>query len=183
MLQGQFMGQNHSMFTMGTGLKSQLLMKRKMWIFIGSLLCIALIVGYVCFYNYLPPRTPLKIARVQSDLQIPSKWELLDFKEEYSFNGEGEIYILFQMSEVEIENIIQESIGKKYKKLTQENLISDKLLNESTMKTGYNIHGKNLSEITNGYYRLEANNLNGMDFGLTVLNIEKMELIVYVSIP
>lgn len=158
-------------------------MTKKMWLVAGSLLCIGAIIGYIIFYNWLPPRTPLKIAQVHSGLNIPRNVNVINFNEAYSFNGEGEIYILIKMNEETTQNIVKQCTKKLYKKLTIENLIADKLVAPSTIKDGYNIHGKDITAIENGYYRLVVTNLQEMDFKIVVLDIEKRELVVYVSIP
>lgn len=154
-----------------------------MWLIIGSIFCVVAAIGYYMFYDNLPPRTPLKIARVRSRLDISKKAQVIDFNEVYSSTGEGEIYVLLKMDETTIENIVQKCKQKNYKKLTVENLIMDKLIDASIIGHEYNIHGKDITLIKEGYYRLEAYNLQEMDFCITVLDIEKKELIVYVSFP
>jgi hypothetical protein len=158
-------------------------MKKGMWLIIGSILCVIIGIGYYIFYDNLPPRTPLKIARLRSGLDIPREMKIADFKEVYSSTGEGEIYVLLKMDETTLENIVQKCKQGNYKKLTVENLLADKLIDASTMGFGYNIHGKDITLIKEGYYRLEAYNLMEMDFCITVLDVEKKELIIYVSFP
>ena len=154
-----------------------------MWLIIGILFCVVASIGYYIFSDHLPPRTPLKIARLRSGLDIPKEAQLADYKEVYAFNGEGEIYVKFKIDDTNVDNIIMQCKKKNYKKLTVKNLIIDKLIDVGSLKHQYFILGKDITLIKEGFYQLDAVNLNEMDFCITILDIEKMQLIVYVSFP
>lgn len=158
-------------------------MKKRMWLIIGSIFFVIVIVVYYSFYDHLPPRTPLKIARVQSGLDIPKDVQVADFKEEYSFSGEGFIYVLIRLDEKTMNNIIQKCIKEKYSKLTIDNLIADKLIHPATKEYGYKIYDKDITSIKEGYYKLNAIDLNKLDFGITVIDEQKKEVIIYISTP
>lgn len=132
--------------------------------------------------NYLPPRTAYKVARIQSNLRIENSFKVSDFTEEYSFTGEGIINIVFQLNEKEVETLEASCKEKGYKKVTVENLIDDGFL-EKDPKMGMNLYNRDIQKIDNGYYRLVARDLYNMDFGITILDISKKELIIYVSMP
>lgn len=132
--------------------------------------------------NYLPPRTPYKAARIQSNLKIENSFKVLDFTEEYTFTGEGIINIVFQLDEKEVETLELSCKNKGYKKVTNENLIEDGFLDKDP-ELGMNLYSRDIRDIDNGYYRLVARDLYNMDFGITVLDISKKELIIYVGIP
>lgn len=150
-----------------------------MWIFIVS---IALVIAFFSCSNYLPPRTAYKVARIQSDLKIQSDFEVLDYTEEYTFNGEGVINIVFKLSDIELESLMQVCEKKGYKKTTVDNLIKDGFLNENP-DYGMQLYNRDIRKVTNGYYKLKAKDLSKMDFSITVLDILNKELIIYVNIP
>ena len=156
-------------------------MKKKMWLIIGILFCVVVSIGYNIFSDHLPPRTPLKIARLRSRLDIPKETQLADFKEVYAFTGEGEMYVKFKLDDTNIDNIITQCKKKNYKKLTVKNLIIDKLIDIGSLKHQYFIQGNDITLIKEGLYQLEAINMNEMDFCITILDVEKKQLIVYVS--
>lgn len=132
--------------------------------------------------NYIPPRTAYKAARTQCDLKILDSFKVLDFKEEYSHTGEGFINIVFQLNDNELEALVEDCKENKYKKISIDNLIKDGFLYENP-EYGMSLYNRNIREITNGYYRLTARDIKKMDFGITVLDVSKKELIIYVSIP
>lgn len=149
-------------------------MKQLMWIINILMIMIA------C--NYLPPRTAYKSARTHSDLKILDSFKVLDYTEEYSHTGEGVINIVFQLSDSELETIIKSCKDKKYDRISIDNLVKDGFLDENP-EYGKSLFNRNIREINNGYYKLINRDLNKMNFTITVLDISKKELIIYVSIP
>lgn len=180
MQQALYMELLHSIFTMAS--INRIKMKKRMWLIIGSI-SVLVIVGYYAFYDHLLPRTPLKIARNQSGLDIPNDIQIVNFKEEYSFNGEGFIYVLLKLDEKNMNSIIEKCIKQKYIKLNIENLINDKLIHTETKKYGYKIYDRDISSIQEGYYKLNAIDLDKLDFSITVIDVQKKELMIYISIP
>ena len=132
--------------------------------------------------NYLSPRTAHKVARIQSDLKIDKTVKVLDFNEKYSHTGEGLINIVFQLSDAELEAAVKDCKENRYKEISIDNLISDGFLHENP-EYGISLYNRNIREITNGYYRFIARDIEKLDFGITVLDVSKKELIIYVSIP
>jgi len=143
-------------------------MKKNVIITIGLLL---LFFAYT-YWDYLPPRTPLKIARIHSGLNISNKSQLVSFEEKYSFTGEGFIYIRFMLNDVEISRIIKECINKKYTILSEKNLLKDNL------SVGFKLRNKNIFDIKSGYYHL-IGNIKEISFTITVIDDVKNELIIY----
>lgn len=143
---------------------------------------IVLLLGYF-FRDYLPPRTPLKIARLQSGLDIPNSVQILEYKEEYSFTGEGFIYVELKFNKEEFDKAFINSHKNEYKKLIIKNLILDKLIYSQTKEHGYKVYNLDITKIKNGYYKLNARNLDNLDYGITVIDFQKKHLIVYISIP
>lgn len=74
---------------------------KKMTIALSVVIITASVFVILKYLDYLPPRTPLKIARMQSNLNIPHDARVIDFKEEYSFTGEGYIYILMGLNDAQ----------------------------------------------------------------------------------
>lgn len=157
-------------------------MKNQMWLFIGSVVCIATAIGAFTYRDYLPPRTPYKIARIESNLRISKDFKVKDFEENYSFSGEGFVYVVFKLDDQQIESVIQECQKNNYKVLNTINLINDGFLS-SDPNYGIGLHKKNIRDIKEGYYQLKAKDLKNMDFSITVLDKANKELIIYVSIP
>lgn len=154
-----------------------------MILIIGVLILVTIIFVIFKYNDYLPPRTPLKIARIQSGLNLPKDLQIIDFKEEYSFNGEGFIYILLKFDNKTLESVIKECIKEKYSKLTIDNLVAEELIHFDTKKYGYTIYDKDITLIKEGYYKLNAIDLDNGDFTITVIDEQKKELMIYVSIP
>ena len=144
------------------------------------LFCIVILSTIYFFKNYLPPRTAYKVARINSDCIIKDEFKVIEFKEEYSFNGEGFINIIFKLSKNEIFNLTQSCKEKNYKKNTIENLIKDKFIDDN--EHGINLYSRDIRKI-NGYYKLSSKDLKKLDFSITVLDTLNNELIIYVSIP
>lgn len=143
---------------------------------------IVLLLGYF-FRDHLPPRTPLKIARLQSGLDIPNSVQIIEYKEEYSFTGEGFIYVELKFNKEEFDKVFINSHKNGYKKLILKNLILDKLIYSQTKEHGYTVYNLDITKIKNGYYKLNARNLDNLDYGITVIDFQKKHLIVYISIP
>lgn len=153
-----------------------------MWLKVCSVIFVILIIGYYVFSDYLPPRTPLKSVRLNSGLKISRDIQVLDFEENYSSTGEGSEFVVIKLNKDEVSSVMQECINKKYKKLTIDNLVKDGFLDRNP-EFGISLPKKDIRSINEGYYQLNANDLEQMDFGITVLDIDKGELIVYVSFP
>jgi hypothetical protein len=154
---------------------------KKMILIIGALVVIVFLLFK--YNDHLPPRTPLKIARIQSGLDIPKDIQIIDFKEEYSFSGEGFIYVLLKLDDKDLDYVTKECIKNKYSKLTIDNLVTDKLIHSDTKEYGYTVYDKDITSIKEGYYKLNAIDLNKRDFTITVIDEQKKELIIYISIP
>jgi len=151
-------------------------------IIIGSFLMIVIAIGTYQFRNYLPPRTPYKIARIHTDLTILDSYKLITFNENYSLSGEGVIYIVFKLNNREFDNLVRDCQFKNYTDLTTNNLIKDGFLDPNP-EFGIRLYDRSIRDIGEGYYKLEAKDLKSMDFNLTILDIVKKELIIYVCFP
>lgn len=70
-------------------------------IFMLTIIAVGIIVslGFILFWDYIPPRTAHKVARIHSDLDIKSDFKVNYFSEKYSFTGDGLIEIKFELTE------------------------------------------------------------------------------------
>ena len=172
-----------SNITYGKGVQPSLnRMKNKIDLFIGGLVWVLCILGVIRYKDNLPPRTPYKIARVETQLTILNTFKVKEFEENYRINGSGLICIVFELNEKELENVVRECQKDKYKEVTIENLIEDGFLDSKT-EYGPFLYKRNIREIQEGFYQLKKNSLKNMDFTITVIDKEKRELIVYKNIP
>lgn len=148
----------------------------------GALFLLILFFLYFKYSDHLPPSTPLKIARIQSGLVIDRNVKIIEFKEEYSFNGEGYIYVRLKLHENNLHDIIKVMEKEKYKKLTYENLVKDKFI-ERDSGCGIKLYDKDINLIKDGFYQLNFIKMNKLDFQITVIDLQKKELIVFVNLP
>ena len=153
-----------------------------MWLNIGSVIFVFIAIGYYVFSDYLPPRTPLKIVRLKSGLKVPKSIQVLDFEENYSLTGEGYEFVVIKLNKDDVNSIMHECICKKYKKLTIDNLVKDGFIDRNP-EFGIILPKKDIRSINEGYYQLNVTDLQQMDFSITILDMDKGELIIYVSFP
>jgi hypothetical protein len=156
---------------------------KKIILIISTFVLAVIILLFYNYKDYLPPRTPMKIARVESGLEIPQNIQIIDFKEEYSFTGEGYVFVLMKFNDIALDDVMHECINKRYKKISIENLMIDKLINPNNKDYGFVINSKKITTINDGYYKLNAKDLNKRDFSIVIIDKKKKELIVYVSFP
>src|SRR5690606_15372076 len=77
------------------------------------LLCIA----YITWTDSLLPRTPLKVARLISGLEISNEVKFKMLRDEWSPNGDGVTHIRATLTDKELSDFINQSIQKSYKSL------------------------------------------------------------------
>ncbi len=130
------------------------------------------------------PKTAYNVARKRCDLEIKETYKVLDYTEEYSFNGEGVVNIIFQLNNKDLEDLAESCKKKKYKAVTLKNLIDDEFIDDNSIY-GINLYNRDIRRIANGegYYKLKSKDLKKLDFSITVLDITNKELIIYVNIP
>lgn len=90
---------------------------------IAYLLLLLLIVGaigYVLFSDHLPPRTPIKVARLISDLPIPKNSRVVEFDEYWiSPNGDGEAFIVIELAPHEASRLAAQAQSQGYRPISQ----------------------------------------------------------------
>ena len=155
-------------------------MNRK--IIVAVLLIGMVIVEMFLLNDYIPPRTPIKVARIHSGLDISESSTVIDFKEDYSFTGEGQIEIKLKITNSDIENLEKECLKSDFKKISTENLINSGFL-DSNPQIGFNMPNADLRNIKKGLYKLNARDTEKLDFTMTVLDLERNELSIWTLIP
>jgi hypothetical protein len=88
-------------------------MNRKVPLSIGF---VVVILGLFAWRNsdHLPPRRPYKIARVVSGLPVPKDARVLEFRDEWSENGDGIVKIVLQLTPAQFEDLIGSRHGQNY---------------------------------------------------------------------
>lgn len=121
------------------------------------------------FSDFMYPRTPIKIARKYSGLDISKISKVNTFKENWNeFNGNGYLFIELILDNEAFLELLNDCEEKGYKKLPIKNLPTDFIY-------GY------LSKTAKGFYLLKTN-LNRMSYDLVVVEKDKNRIIVYVSV-
>lgn len=92
------------------------------------------------------------------------------------------MYLVLKLNDNNLVDIIREIKKEKYKQLTYENLMTDKLIDQVT-GCGIKLYDKDITEIKIGFYRLNAAITNMKDFQITVIDFQKKELTVFVNFP
>lgn len=125
---------------------------------------------YVLFRDSLPPRTPLKVARLISGLSIPGDVKVIEFKDQWNdFNGNGFSLIVLRLDDKSFDKIYREAKSIDYRELP---------INE-------NIYGplKNISENTKkGIYKVQIDDESSMSFEATLLSEDDNNIIVYFTV-
>ena len=136
---------------------------------LGGLL---LMLTVIYFYNEdtLPPRTPRKIARLISGLSISRETKLEKSIDIWALNGDGKVLVKGFLTDEELTDLIQDAKTKDFKKLPiRVNLGS------ATIDNG-------LIERQNGFYKIEIDKDDPRDYYLTIIDVDKKELITYLSV-
>lgn len=156
-------------------------MKNKTWLKLIIILLVAFCI-YKVFLGILIENTPLGRARSYSGFQLPENSKILAFEEQYSFTGEGFIFIKVKLSDLQLKMIQKECFEEGYKALTIENLISDKFL-DMNPEYGIKLPKIDIRSIRSGYYKLESIDLKNLDFNISIVDSFNKQIIIYVGFP
>jgi hypothetical protein len=146
-------------------------MKRRKVVFtIGLAVVLFVVVGYFILRDSLPPRTPHKIARTLSTLQINDNFKVEKFKDNLKGGGSavpsGDLFIEFKLSEEQFLELKQQVQDAKYQQLPVKNFIYTPDF------------ATNLEE---GFYMLDESSPDPLEFKLIVLSEKDRRLYVYLS--
>ena len=138
-------------------------MKKSYYILFLGLVLLPL--AYLIFPNQLPPRTPLKVARLISGLEISKEIEVEMIQDDWALNGDGTTYVKARLTDRELSELIRQATQKDYKSLP---------LPHKNIPVG-------IADGINGYYFLELNKDDSRDYTLTVIDSDKKEITVYID--
>jgi hypothetical protein len=144
-------------------------MTTKFKIGLGGLL-LTLTVFY--FYNEdsLPPRTPRKIARLISGLSISRETKLEKSIDIWAPNGDGEVLVKGILTDQELSDLIEDAKMKDFKTLPIRVNLGSATIDDDLFERG------------NGFYKIEIDKDDPRDYYLTIIDVDKKELITYLSV-
>ncbi len=131
---------------------------------------ILLISGYLFFQDSLPPRTPHKIARIISGLNIQNNTKVSCFKDDlrggFGVVPSGDLLIIFTLQDKQLKKLKKECEQKKYQNLPVKNFVY----------TPDFVKG-----VGDGLYWLNKSSSDPLDFSLVVLSVTRKKLYIYLS--
>ena len=133
-------------------------------------LFLTFIVIYFFNEDSLPPRTPRKIARQISGLDISRQTELEKPIDVWAPNGDGEVLVKGKLTDNELNDLIRNAKQENFKTLPISNSLGQALIPDDLLK------GKN------GLYKLEIDQIDPRGYELTIIDIDTKELITYLSV-
>lgn len=133
-------------------------------IFIGVLL----LIGYIFYPDSLPPRTPIKVARLVSGLKIPEgiKFEML--QDDWALNGDGTTHVKAKLTDKQLSEFVRQATEQKYNALPVQEKSSELFIPEG------------IADMENGYYKLEIDESDPRDYTLSIIDSDKKEMTVYI---
>jgi hypothetical protein len=135
---------------------------------VGLLVTVGIL--YSIFWNHLPPRTPHKIARIESGLSIPGSWKVSEFKDNWSFTGDGFVLVVFDLDDRKKEILLEQEEAGEFTNFP----IIDQLQGTFLFQGGY------LDNSDFGIYKFTE--IGEYSFSATIINKTKNKLIVFKSI-
>tara|TARA_Y100000589_G_C27078599_1_gene598625 strand:- start:73 stop:516 length:444 start_codon:yes stop_codon:yes gene_type:complete len=145
-------------------------MRYKKKILVVSILVITALCLYVLFQDKFPPRTPHKIARIVSGLNIKNSFNVIEFRDDlhgdWAYSPSGELLIVFSLDFDQLEFLRKECEQNKYQNLPIKNFLYTPDFAKEAGK---------------GLYKLNKVGLDPLDYSLVVLSFTKKKLYVYVS--
>ena len=142
-------------------------MKKPIYITLLGLLVLGF--AYITWSDSLPPRTPLKVARLISGLEISNEVKFKMLRDEWSPNGDGVTHIRATLTDQELNDFINQSIQKGYKRLPIKETSPGLILPDGA------------TDRMNGYYRLDQDKEHPGDFTFTIIDAQQKEMIVYIN--
>lgn len=142
-------------------------MKKRYYILFGGLILV--FVAYFSYPDLFPPRTPLKVARLTSGLDISKELKFEMLQDDWAPNGDGTTLVRAKVSDKELSELIRQAIEKNYKRLP---------IKESSPDLSIPI---GIADGMNGYYYLKQDNDDPRDYTITIIDTEKKEISAYID--
>lgn len=136
------------------------------------------------YWDYFPPRTPIKVARIISGLKLPSGLEPLIYDEGDTFTGEEFTFIVYKFDKLNLSEFTRMNSFEEYVKLPIiRNIppVPSEFYNYFSIEF-YNQHYWPLRKDTlqhfNGRYKFEESE-NQKSYSLTIFDQIKSKLYIY----
>lgn len=137
-----------------------------------KILIITIILVALCttVYYFFLRRTPYTIASIVTGFKVTTSLNIETFQDNWANNlgGDGELLILFSFKENEKEKLVNNCISNNYKPLPINDTLPDNFIYRYVKK-----------ENQTGYYKLVKDKKDERNYQISVLNLQKNELIVY----
>ncbi|MFC6998460.1 hypothetical protein [Rufibacter roseus] len=142
-------------------------MKKRYYLLLLGLLLLC--IAYITYSDSLPPRTPLKIARLISGLEISNGVEFKMLQDEWSPNGDGIAHIKATLTDKELNDYSKQSTLRGYKRLPIKESSPNLILPDG------------VNDRMNGYYLLNQDKEDPRDYTFTIIDSQKKEMIVFIN--
>lgn len=139
-------------------------MKKTIIMIVITLVIALLIVVYAFFLR----RTPYTISEIFTGYKIPKTLSIVQFKDEWNQNGDGESFIIFTIPSKEQLKLENNCIQKQYDKLPIKEDLPDNFI--------YNYINKTDSL---GYYHLNVDKSDNRNYSVVILNLNEHKLLIY----
>lgn len=142
-------------------------MKKYVIIFFGIL--IVVLAMYIFFYDSLPPRTPQKVARLISGLDVPRDARVVKYEEQWNdFNGNGYSLIILSLEKETFNKIYSRAKSLNFEELPIKEIL-------------YGPINSILPEKSGGVYEIQFSNKENMSYSISLLSKADNTLLIYVA--
>jgi len=145
---------------------------KKKWILFSLFVLIVFCIAVSLIFSVgIPskPRTMLSVSKLISGLDLSNDIKAEKIKDQWCPNGDGETYIKAHLTVNQLNKLLIESINKHYKKFP----ITEK--HDSYIP-------KEINQIKNGVYQIHVDKSDPRNIELSVIDIDKMILYIYLSV-
>ena len=134
------------------------------------IIVIIIAIGIFITYQKLK-RSAYNVAEVHTGFNIKKECNIIEFKDKWAPNGDGESLIRFFVIPEQLINLQSKCISKNYKKLPIEEELPDNTIYNYIEETD-----------SLGYYLLNIDKKDNRNYSIVVLDSKKKKLIIYNTI-
>jgi hypothetical protein len=144
-----------------------------------SIFSVVLVYLFIDNSDIFLERTQMNLARSASGLNLKNGCKIVKFEKDIPITSDGFINIEIKFNENELDEILVDARNKGYKKITQENLFKDKII-DSIGRAILPLNKKSVMSIKNGVYHFNAASLKveTMEFTLTSIDVDSMNIFI-----